>query len=213
MFDWRYVVRSWPILLQGLQLTLAFSASGCVIAAAWGLLLALIRLRRTPVLSPLATAYVELLRNTPMLNQLYLVFFGFPSVPSFAAAVIALGGQHGAYFSEIYRAGLQSVSPRQIEAGKALGMTNRSIVRRILLPQTLRHIIPLAANQLIVLVKDTSLIAAIGVGELTLTGRTLAERSAASYEMFLAIGVLYLGLTSSLALSMRYLERRLRLVQ
>lgn len=212
MFDWRYIVRSWPMLWEGLQLTLEFSAVGCLIAMVWGLVLALIRMRRIPMLSRLVTGYVELLRNTPMLNQLYLVFYGFPWIPSFAAALIALSGQHGAYFSEIYRAGIQSVSPRQVEAGKALGMTTRSIMRRIVLPQALHSIVPLAVNQWIFLVKDTSLIAAIGIAELTLTGRTLAERSAASYEMFLTIGVIYFALTSSLALVMRWLEGRLRIV-
>lgn len=212
MFDWRYVLRALPMLGEGLQLTLEFSLLGCALATVWGLVLALVRMARFPVLSRLATAYVEVLRNTPMLNQLYFVFFGFPWIPPFAAAVIALTGQHGAYFSEIYRAGIQSVGVRQVEAGRALGMRQRAIMRRIVLPQALRSIIAPAVNQWILLIKDTSLVAAIGVAELTLTGRTLAERSAATYEMFVAIAVIYLALTSSVAFVMRRAEARLRVV-
>lgn len=212
-FDWGYIQRNLPSLMGGLQLTLYYSAVGAVVAAVWGLLLALLRMTQVPVLSHLATGYIELLRNTPMLNQLYFVFFGMPWIPPFASAVIALGGQHGAFFSEIYRGGIQSISARQVEAGKALGMRQRTVMRLVVLPQAFRGIIPLAVNQWILLVKDTSLIAAIGVAELTLTGRSLAERSAASYEMFVAIGAIYLVVTSSLALVMRFAERRLRVVR
>ncbi|OGK97172.1 MAG: cysteine ABC transporter permease, partial [Candidatus Rokubacteria bacterium RBG_16_73_20] len=162
-------------------------------------------------------AYVQAFRNTPLLVQLYLVYFGLPLIglawdPT-ASGVAALGLYHGAFLSEVFRAGLAAISARQLEAAASLGMPYRLALRRILLPQAVRMMLPALGNEFVLLVKNSSLLSTIAIVELTMSGKLLAERSGAVYEVFVAVGALYLIVTSLMALALRRVEWRLRMAE
>ncbi|MCH8138705.1 MAG: amino acid ABC transporter permease [Proteobacteria bacterium] len=196
--------------MDALELTVGIGFFGMALAVIWGLVLIGPRMSsrswiRTPVI-----AYIELVRNTPLLLQVYVVYFGLPIfgilISGFFCGVIGLASQHGAFLAEIYRGGIEAVSKHQREAGKALGMTQLQSMRLVILPQALIKIAPLMSNQLVLLIKDTAVVSAIGVMELTLAAKVTIERSAATMEVFVLIAILYLILTSSLGLVARGLE-------
>lgn len=197
-------------------MTVEVSAYAMAGALVWGLVVCFGRMsRRAPFYWP-ATAYVEFLRNTPVLIQMYALYFGLAvlgfRLSPITSGVLALAGQNAAYLAEIYRAGIQSVSSRQLEAGLALGMRRRLAMRLVILPLALSRLIAPIGNQLIVLIKDTSLVSSISVYELTMQGKMLTERSAATYEVFFVVALLYLGLTSLVTLALQLCERRVRIV-
>lgn len=206
-----------PVFLAGLNLTFAITGAAVPLAMIWGLLLSLLRISGKASLSRPATAYIELLRNTPGLSQLYFIFFALPFLgiffSPFIAGVMALTAQHGAFFAETYRAGIEGIGKGQIEAGKALGMRYPVIMRQIVLPQAFVWVIPPIVSQMTILFLDSSLASTVGVVELTLAGKILAESRAASYEVFATIGVIYLVVSLAFGLVARLAEARLRFVQ
>ena len=216
-FDFAFVVRNAPLFLQGLWMTLLLSAGGLLVAAPVGLTAALAAVRGRRWLPYAVAAYVQLFRNTPLLVQLYLVYFGMPLLglawdPT-ASGVVALGLYHGAFLAEVFRAGLVATSARQLDAAYALGMRYRLALRRIVLPQVVRLILPALGNEFVLLVKNSSLLSTIAIVELTMTGKLLAEQSAAVYEVFFAVGAFYLILTSVMALTLRRMEWRMRMAE
>ncbi len=216
-FNPDYIVRNLPVLAAGLWMTLVVSAFGLLVAAPIGLAAALASLRGRRWAAGLTVAYVQAFRNTPLLVQLYLVYFGLPLIglawdPT-ASGVAALGLYHGAFLSEVFRAGLAAISARQLEAAASLGMPYRLALRRILLPQAVRMMLPALGNEFVLLVKNSSLLSTIAIVELTMSGKLLAERSGAVYEVFLAVGAFYLIVTSLMALALRRVEWRLRMAE
>ncbi len=216
-FNPDYIVRNLPVLAAGLWMTLVVSAFGLLVAAPIGLAAALASLRGRRWAAGLTVAYVQAFRNTPLLVQLYLVYFGLPLIglawdPT-ASGVAALGLYHGAFLSEVFRAGLAAISARQLEAAASLGMPYRLALRRILLPQAVRMMLPALGNEFVLLVKNSSLLSTIAIVELTMSGKLLAERSGAVYEVFLAVGAFYLIVTSLMALTLRRVEWRLRMAE
>ena len=216
-FEIAFIYRNFPVLAEGLLVTLQISGLAIVIATVAGLLLGLARLSRRATTRTVAGAYIEIMRNTPLLHQLFLLYFGLPVVgiriPGFGVALLGLAGLHAAFMAEVFRGGIQSISARQEEAGLALGMSRGQVMRKVILPQAIPASIPPLVNQLILLIKDSSLLATIGIAELTLRGRVLAEGTAATYEVFVAVGLLYLIVTGTLAGVCRWLEPRLRPIQ
>jgi His/Glu/Gln/Arg/opine family amino acid ABC transporter permease subunit len=201
-----------PKLVAGFLITLGVAAAAIPLALLFGLLLLLPRMERSAVLAIPTVAFIELLRTTPLLLQIYLIYFGLPLLglyPSeFACGVIGIALQHGAFLAETYRGAIESVSQSQWDAARAIGMGRLRAFRHVILPQALLKILGPLANQLIVLVKDTSLVSAIGVMELTMTGKMAIERSAASAEIFVAIALFYLLLTTALGGAFRVVEYR-----
>jgi His/Glu/Gln/Arg/opine family amino acid ABC transporter permease subunit len=195
-----YLANQLPRFWDALLLTLALSGVSMLGAVVWGLILVGPRMSHRRIVSAPVIAYIEFVRNTPLLLQIYVVYFGLPllGVPlsAFLCGVTAIASQHGAFLAEIYRAGIEAVSRRQWEAALALGMTPRRAKHKVVLPQALRKVIPPIGNQLVMLIKDTSLVSAIGILELTLTGKLVVERTGASFHVFLLIGGLYLIVTT-----------------
>lgn len=215
-FDVTFFARSFPILAEGLLMTVALALPAIVLAALWGIPVVMGLLARRRVFALLARSYVELVRNTPVLVQMFFIFFGsgvlgYP-LSGFAAGLLALVLQNGAYAAEVYRGGIRSVSQRQAEAGLALGLTPRAAFRIVVLPQAVRKVIPPLSNQGVLIIKDTSLVASISVAEMTFQARLLADRTAAVFEIFFALAILYIVLTALFAGLMRLLERQLRIV-
>jgi polar amino acid transport system permease protein len=208
-FDLDFLLRHVPDFGPAILVALEVFAAALVIAFTTGILLALVRLTRGPV-SWLATAYIEVLRNTPLLVQLYFIFFGLPIaglvLSPFVSGAVSLGLQHGAFFAEILRGTIEAVQRGQREAGLALGMLPRQVTRKVVLPQALRNAVSASGNQIVLLLHDTSLASTIGIFEITLQGRTIAERSAASFEMFVLVGAIYLALSALFSLAARGIE-------
>lgn len=215
-FDLQFAVRIVPTLAEGLRMTLALALPAILLSALWGVPVVMGLMARSRALLTLTRAYVEVVRNTPVLVQMFFIFFGsgvlgYP-LSGFAAGLLALVLQNGAYAAEIYRGGIRSVTHRQTEAGLALGLTPWAAFRIVVLPQALRKVIPPLSNQGILIIKDTSLVATISVAELTFQARLLADRTAAVFEIFFTLALFYLALTAVFAGAMRLVERRLRIV-
>jgi His/Glu/Gln/Arg/opine family amino acid ABC transporter permease subunit len=206
------LVGLWPKLVAGFLLTLEIAAAATPLALVFGLLLLAPRMDRRPFIRAPTIAFIELMRNTPLLVQIYLVYFGLPLLgfyPSeFACGVAGIALQHGTFLVETYRGGIESIGARQWDAARAIGMGRLTAFRHVILPQAILKILGPLGNQVIVLAKDTSLVSAIGVMELTMTGKMAIERSAASAEVFVAIALFYLVLTTALGGAVRLIEHR-----
>jgi len=215
-FDPHFIARLIPALLEGAVVTVELASLTMAICLVWGLLVALAHSVRGP-LGWIAGAYIQLVRNTPLLIQLYLVYFGFSmagfGLSGFASGLLALSAQNGGYIAEIYRGGLQSVSLRQFEAGRALGMQRWTLYRMVILPQVVARVIPPLTNQGIAIVKDTSQVAAIAVMEIMKITEVWVETSANTYDVFLGAALIYLALTSITGLAGKFAERRLAFAQ
>ena len=201
-----------PKLVAGFAITLAIATAAMPLALVFGLLLLLPRLENSAVVVAPIGAFIEVMRNTPLLLQIYLIYFGLPLLgfyPSeFTCGVLGIAVQHGCFLTEIYRGAIESVSRRQWDAARGIGMGRLKAFRHVILPQALLRILGPLGNQLIILIKDTSLVSAIGVMELTMTGKMAIERSAASAEVFIAIALFYLVLTSGVGGALRVIEAR-----
>lgn len=212
--DYLFIYRSLPLFMEGLIVTLQLSILAIIFSVIWGLIIVLIRLSPSQIAQTLAVSYIEVVRNTPVLVQMYFIFFGsaimgFP-LSGFVAGLIALVIQNGGYLAEIFRAGIQSISKHQGEAGIALGMQKRQLLSIVILPQAIRRVLPPVGNQGVLIIKDTSLVATLSVIELTYQARIITDRSAAAYEVFLTLALFYLAITTLFSLAVRYLESRLR---
>lgn len=212
--DFQLVSRLVPQLLEGLELTLLVAVASAIGALLWGLLLTWPRLSSRASVRVPVIGYIELVRNSPLLVQLYLLYFALPMVgvfiPAFWCGVIAIVAQHGAFLCETYRAGIESIGRGQWEAARSIGLRGFKLFRLVILPQALLRVAPALTNQLVILVKDTSLVSAIGVMEMTLMAKISIERSAATFEVFVVVGVLYLILTTLVGLAGRLAESRAR---
>jgi polar amino acid transport system permease protein len=216
-FDLSYVIRNAGIFADGLLITISLAGLAVALSLGWGLVVVTLRMASVSALRWLAAAYIEVVRDTPLLVQMFLIYFGFSmagfSLSGFSSALLALTLQHGGYVAEIYRAGLESVSLKQTESGKALGMTRWQVFSIVIWPQALARVIPPLGNQCIFITKDTSLASAIAVAEVTQLSKMLSERSAAVYEIFFTVALLYLALTSFIILLTRFAERRFAVLQ
>jgi len=207
-----FLLGQMPKLFAGFAVTLTVAVAAIPLSLALGVLLLAPRLSGRRLTSGAVQAYIEVMRGTPLLLQIYLIYFGLPLIglfPSeFTCGVVGIALQHGAFLCELYRGAIESVSQRQWEAGRAIGMTRLAVFRYAILPQALIKVLGPLGNQLIVLIKDTSLVSAIGVMELTLTGKVVIERSAASFEIFVAVALFYLIVTAAVGAAFRLAEQR-----
>jgi His/Glu/Gln/Arg/opine family amino acid ABC transporter permease subunit len=202
-----------PLLLQGAVMTLQITALGLLIGIPAGLLIALARLSPVRVLSLPALIFIETIRGTPLLLQIFAIYFVLPSLglslPQFIAAIAALSLNSAAYVAEIFRAGIQSIDSGQWEAARSLGMSSRQTLRWVILPQTLARVLPPLTNEAVALLKDSSLISIIGLSELMRVGREQASNSGSPVTIVLALAVLYLAMTLPLTHLVRRLETHL----
>jgi len=217
---WRYIgvwnngVFTAGPLLWGVLTTLKLTAASLLLALLSGAVLAAMRLSLSPSARLLATAVVGGLRNTPLLMQLFMVYFVAAPVlglTPFAAAVLALGLFEGSYLAEIFRAGIVSLPRAQWEAALSLGMNTWTAARLVILPQALRRVIAPLTGQIVSLIKNTSLVSAIAVGDLTMRGRVIITDTFLSFEIWLLVAAIYLFLTLLVSLPGRWLERRTQL--
>ena len=216
MEDFHFIVRLMPALLEGAVITVELAVLTFLICLVWGLVVALAQATRGP-LSWIAGGYIQAVRNTPLLIQLYIIYFGFSmagfGLSGFMSGLLALCLQNGGYVAEIYRGGLQSVSQRQFEAGRALGMRRWTLYTAVIMPQVVARVIPPMTNQAISIIKDTSQVAAIAVMEMMKVAEVWVESSANTYDVFAGVAIIYLVLTSVAGLIGKIAEGRLAFAQ
>jgi polar amino acid transport system substrate-binding protein len=183
-----------PLLAKGAIMTLKISLLAMILAVTLGLFIALVRLYAHPFLSKIAVIYIEVIRGTPLLIQLYIIFYGLPHLgihfSPFVAAVVGLGLNYAANEAENYRAGISSIPKSQRDAAYALGMSKTESLRHIIIPQALRVVIPPVTNDFIALIKDSSLVSVITLIELT----TVMSQLSSTYFDYLGIGLLAAGM-------------------
>lgn len=199
-------------LAVGLWLTLKISALSLLLALALGLLIGLGRVSRHPAVHGLATTYVEIIRGTPLLVQIFIFYFFVGTVlelSAFAAGVAALAVFTAAYVAEIVRAGIEAVPRGQMEAARSLGLSVPQAMRHVILPQALKRSLPPLAGQFINLVKDSSLVSVMALTDLTKAGREVVSSSFSPFEVWFTVAAMYLLLTASLSYLVRRLEKRL----
>ncbi|MBK7896259.1 MAG: amino acid ABC transporter permease [Anaerolineaceae bacterium] len=194
--DWDFIWERMPFIFGGVGLTILLSVLSIVLASVLALLGALGRLSKSPPAYALATFYISLIRGTPLLLQIYFFLLGLPQfgivLTGLTAGVLALGLNYGAYMTEIMRAGIQSVGVGQREAALAIGMTQQQIMRRVVLPQAFRMVIPPIGNQFIAMLKDTSLIAITGfVWEILWRAQKVGRANFRNFEALLIAAVFY----------------------
>jgi polar amino acid transport system permease protein len=213
VWDFATILANWNVLARGLVGTVQL-ASVCLLAGlAMGLPVGAARYSRNPLFNWPATAFVEVFRNTPALVQIMWFFFAFPivapfRVDAFTAAATALSLNTAAFSAEIYRGGIQSIAPAQWEAGRALGMGYLQLMRRVILPQAVRRMIPAFTNRGIELVKMTTLASTIAFAEVLHEGKTLASIHFNPIETYTVVALLFFAMVYPLTLLVRRLELR-----
>ena len=200
------------ILMIGFVMTLKISVLATFFAIILGTAVGILRLSNEPVTRGLSLAYVELIRNTPLLVQIYIIYFFVGSMlklSAFAAGTAALSIFAGAYVAEIVRAGIQSIHKGQMEAARSLGMSYAEAMRHVILPQAFKRIIPPLAGQFISLIKDSSLVSVIALADLMFQGQQAVARTYYAFEIYFTVAFLYLVMTFTLSMATQYIERRL----
>ena len=211
---WQIVVDSFgKLLIPGITVTIPLTLVSFAIGLALAIIVALTRVARTPVLTQIAQFYVWVFRGTPLLVQLFVIFFGLPSIgvtiPAIPSAIIAFSLNVGAYASETLRGAIEAVPRGQFEAGYATNMSYVTIMRRIVLPQAFRSAFPALFNTFISLVKDTSLAANITVVEMFMTAQRITAVYYELLALYLEVGVIYLLFCTVLTWVQHWCERRL----
>ncbi|WP_291426831.1 amino acid ABC transporter permease [Deinococcus sp.] len=217
--DFALIWSSMPLLLKGAGLTIAISAIALIFGIVFGTVFALIRMSPIKPLAAFGVAYIEIIRGTPLLAQIFLFFYGLPYVfqqafdlplnfnPVVAGTAI-LAINSSAYVAEIIRSGIQSIARGQTEASLSLGFTPTDTLRYIVLPQAFRRVIPPLLNEATTLLKNSSLLSTIMIVELVRVGQMITSRTYKPFEMYLAVGFLYLCMTIPMSIMAARIEKR-----
>lgn len=213
--DFLPVLEGWPDLLHGAIVTVEITAVSLVLGCILGLLVGMGRLDRTKrVRYGICTAYVTFIRGTPLLVQLFLLFFGLPQfdilLPAFLCGVLGLGIYSGAYVSEIVRGAIQSIDKGQMEAARSLGMSSGKAMRTIILPQAVVRMIPPLGNEFIALIKNSALVSLLTIADLMHEGQKIISVSYRSLEVYIAVALVYLVLTTATSMALQKVEKHLR---
>ncbi|WP_304855670.1 amino acid ABC transporter permease [uncultured Parasutterella sp.] len=202
-----------PLLLKGAGVTLEITALSVGLGLLIGMFVGVARLANNRLIRGLAAVYVDCIRGTPLLVQIFIVYFALPQlighrIDPFMAAVGACSINSGAYVAEIFRAGIQSIDKGQMEASRALGLSWFKAMRFVIMPQAFKRIIPPLGNEFIAMLKDSSLVSVIGFEELTRTGQLIISRTYASFEIWTAVAIIYLVMTIAISRLVALLEKR-----
>ncbi len=205
-----------PMLLKGLQVTLYIFVIAIILGFLIGLVIALLRLAPLKILNWIAKGYVDAIRGTPFIVQLFFIYFGVNSLQvvslnSTTAGIITVAINAGAYFAEIIRAGIQSIDKGQTEAARSIGFTGAQTMRYVVLPQAFRRMLPTITNQSIISLKDTSLLSVIGIADLTQQGQIQASATFEAFKIWLAVGIIYFIIIYLLTMLANFIERRIQL--
>jgi glutamine transport system permease protein len=205
-----------PMLIKGLQVTLYIFVIAIILGFFIGLVIALFRLAPIKILNWIAKVYVDAIRGTPFIVQLFFIYFGVNSLQvvslnSTTAGIITVAINAGAYFAEIIRAGIQSIDKGQTEAARSIGFTGAQTMRYVVLPQAFRRMLPTITNQSIISLKDTSLLSVIGIADLTQQGQIQASATFEAFKIWLVVGIIYFIIIYLLTMLANFIERRIQL--
>ncbi|ACB61161.1 MULTISPECIES: amino acid ABC transporter permease [Exiguobacterium] len=207
---------AFPFFLEGLQITLYIFIIAVIVGFLIGLIVALMRLSPLKILNGIAIVYIDVIRGTPFIVQLFFIYFGLNSLEWLSmdrmyAGILTVAINAGAYFAEIIRAGIQSIDKGQTEAARSLGMTGRQTMTQIVLPQAFRRMLPTITNQSIISLKDTSLLSIIGIADLTQQGQVQQATTFEPFIVWTVVGLMYFVVIYLLSLLGKFLERRFTL--
>lgn len=205
--------KSFPLLLTGAGVTIEITALSVGLGLLVGTIVGICRICNSKFLRALAAVYVDFIRGTPLLVQIFMVYFALPAIigsriDPFVAAIAACSINSGAYVAEIFRGGIQSIDVGQMEAGRSLGLSWMQTMRYIILPQAFKRIIPPLGNEFIAMLKDSSLVSVIGFEELTRRGQLIIASTYASFEIWASVAVIYLAMTLTISRLIAFMERR-----
>ena len=206
-----YIQTMLPQMMEGLKVTLAVFALTLVLSVPLGVIVALCRLSKVKALSKVMEIYILIMRGTPLLLQIIFIFFGLPivgvKIDRIPSAILAFTLNYGAYFAEIFRAGIASIDEGQYEGAEVLGLSKMDTFFRIIMPQAFKRVLPPVANEMITLVKDTALVYAVGFDDLLKIGKTATNRDATLMPLVL-VAVIYLLLIFILSKILSYVEQK-----
>ena len=208
------MINSLPLLIVGAGITIQITAISVGLGLIIGMFVGIARICNVKVLRALATVYIDFFFFSPLLVQIFLIYFALPMVVGqrvdpFIAAITACGINSGAYIAEIFRAGIQAIDEGQMEAGRSLGMSWVQTMRYIIVPQAFKNVIPPLGNEFIALLKDSSLVSVIGFEELTRRGQLIIARTYGSLEIWITVALIYLVMTLTISRLVSYMEKRL----
>lgn len=214
MWDWDYVIKLLPIFLKAFPVTLGATLLGFALSIVFGLLLALAGRSAISPIKWISRSIIEFIRSTPLLVQVFFLYFSVPmltsfSMSSFATGVIAIGLHYGTYMSEIFRSGIDAVPRGQWEASTALHLSKRKTWVSVILPQALPPVIPMMGNYLIVIFKETPTLMAITLVELLLTAKSQVSATYRVFEPYTIVGLIFLVVSLIFSFGIRRLEKRL----
>lgn len=206
-----YIIKLMPQLLTGLGVTLKIFILTLLLSIPLGIIIALMRVSKYKILNKISGIYVLVLRGTPLLLQIIVIYFGLPAIgikfERFIASIVAFVLNYGAYFGEIIRAGILSVDEGQIEAAHVLGLSSKDTFFRIILPQAVKNVLPPVANEITTLVKDTSLVYVVGIDEILRVATTATNRDV-SLMPLVVVGIVYLIVIGIISKIMERVEKK-----
>lgn len=211
---WKSAFTNFPLLMEGLGVTLIAALSGLALALALGVVFGVLSSTHSKIFKGISRAYVEFFQNTPLLIQVFLVYNALPlifpraMVPSLVVGILGVGAYHGAYISEVVRAGIQSIHKGQLEAGISQGFNYVGVMKEIIIPQAMRVVLPPLTNQAVNLIKNTSVLAVIAGGDLMYRGDSFAGNHGSYGPTYIIVGLLYFAMCFPLARLSKTLEDR-----
>lgn len=210
--DFSIILPRLPLLLNAALVTIQCSAVAVLFGTLLGIFIGALRVTPIKPLRTITAAYIYIIRGTPLLIQLFLIYFGLPSLginlSAFASGVIGLSINSSGYMGEIVRGGIEAIPKGQWEAGRVLGLSYGKTMRYIILPQAVRNMLPAFGNEFVTLIKESSLLSTLAISELTMVGQQVRSATYASFETFIAVGLIYLVMTSVTSFLLRMVETR-----
>lgn len=210
--DMSTVIEYLPLMVKGMSITIKFSILSIFFGTILGVIVALGKMSSKKIISFLCCCYIEWVRGTPLLIQLFFIYFGlgvFINIPATTAGILSLSLFSAAYIAEIIRSGVKSIDRGQYEAGYSLGMDKWKVMTYVIFPQAIKKVLPSLAGQFISLIKDSSLLSVIAIADVTFISRQIVSTNFKAFEIFITVSVFYFGINLALSQGVSTLERRL----
>ncbi|MGL5353107.1 MAG: amino acid ABC transporter permease [Clostridium sp.] len=205
------IISLMPQMFEGLKMTLIIFTLTLILSIPLGVIISLGRISKVKIINSISGLYIYIFRGTPLLLQILFVFYGLPlvgiSIPRIPAAIMAMVLNYGAYFGEIFRAGINSIDKGQVEAAEVIGMSKKDTFFRIILPQALKRVFPPVSNEVVTLVKDTALVYVVGLDELLKVAK-IASNRLTSIMPFVVVAIIYLILNGTIAKVLEKIEKK-----
>ncbi|MGE5678803.1 MAG: amino acid ABC transporter permease [Pseudomonadota bacterium] len=213
--DFSYLTKYYGFFLDGTTITLLISLFGVLFGVILGVVFALMKLSKNPIFKMFSTAYIEIVRGTPMMVQMFIVYYGLPRLIKYdfediTLGIVAVSLNSAAYVAEIIRAGILSIDKGQMEAARSLGMTHRQAMVSIIIPQAFKNILPALGNEFITLIKESAIVSIIGIHELMYNTDTVRGNTFRPFSPLVVAAGIYFTITFTLSKLLGLLERRLR---